>query len=61
MRDLRHVREAYLDFCAFREGYARRYRDRDEKKKHQRIAARRRELHARMKRREKRDAKTALW
>lgn len=61
MRDLRHVREAYLDFCAFREGYARRYRDRDEKKKQQRIAGRRRELHARMKRREKRDAKTALW
>ena len=62
MRDLRHVREAYMDFCAFRDTYARRYRDGgDEKKKQQRISARRRELHARMKRREKRDAKTALW
>jgi uncharacterized membrane protein YkvA (DUF1232 family) len=61
LRDLRHVREAYRDFCAYRDEYAQRYRDRDVRTKQRRLAARRRALHARMKRREKRDARTALW
>jgi uncharacterized membrane protein YkvA (DUF1232 family) len=61
LRDLRHVRDAYRDFCAYRDEYAQRYRDRDANKKQRRLAARRRDLHARMKRRQKRDARTALW
>lgn len=61
MRDLRHVREAYRDFCAFRDGYSRRYADGDVKKKARRVAARRRDLHARMRRRQARDTGSALW
>lgn len=61
MRDLRHVREAYRDFCAFRDRYPRRYKDGDAKKKAQRLSAKRRDLHARMRRRQKRDMKSALW
>lgn len=61
MRDLRHVREAYRDFCAYRDSCAERYGDGDAKEKQRRLAARRRDLQARMKRRAKRDANTALW
>jgi uncharacterized membrane protein YkvA (DUF1232 family) len=61
MRDLRHVREAYRDFCTYRDNYSRRYRDSDDQQKRRRLTARRRDLHARMKRRAKRDARTALW
>lgn len=61
LRDLRHVRDAYRDFCAFRDGYARRFKDGDAGKKRRRLAARRRDLHARMKRRGKREPKSALW
>ena len=61
MRDLRHVREAYRDFCAFRDGYPRRYKDGDGKKRAHRVATKRRDLQARMRRREKGDGRSALW
>jgi uncharacterized membrane protein YkvA (DUF1232 family) len=57
LRDFRHTREAYGDFC--------RYRDRLRKAAGggdvRRLAAKRKQLHARMKRRQARDRKTALW
>lgn len=61
MRDMRHVREAYRDFCTYRESCKQRYRDDDGATRRRRLSAKRRGLHARMKRREKRDRKTALW
>lgn len=62
MRDMRHVREAYRDFCNYRDGYRRRFSDGDDVAlRRRRLVTRRKELHARMKRREKRDSSTALW
>ena len=62
IRDLRHVREAYADFCQYRDGYARRFpSDRNATKRRKRIGDRRKQLHERMKRRQRRDRTTALW
>lgn len=62
LRDLRHTREAYSDFCKYRDDYSRNFTaglDADTRNK--RIAEKRKSLHARMKRRQARDKKTALW
>jgi uncharacterized membrane protein YkvA (DUF1232 family) len=62
IRDLRHVRQAYEDFCRFRDDYTRRFRgDADPVMRRKRIEARRKQLHARMKRRQSSDRTTALW
>lgn len=62
IRDLRHVREAYDDFCEYRDNYGRKFAsDADPQRKRQRIEARRKQLHDRMKRRQRRDRTTALW
>lgn len=62
MRDLKHVREAYGDFCRYRDhcdssaGKSLHAAGRDSK-----LAAKRKHLHTRMKRRQARARKTALW
>lgn len=62
IRDLRHVREAYEDFCSYRAGYARRYPDdANPARKKKRIGERRKQLHERMKRRQRSERNTALW
>jgi uncharacterized membrane protein YkvA (DUF1232 family) len=58
IRDLRHVREAYADFCKYRSSYAD---NGDRITKRRRLEAKRKQLHGRMKRRQKRDRTTALW
>lgn len=55
LRELAHVREAYRDFCRYREDYPQRYANpEDEDARRRRIATRRRQLHARMRRRKAR-------
>jgi uncharacterized membrane protein YkvA (DUF1232 family) len=62
IRDLRHVREAYDDFCRFRDGYGTKYRgDANPVMRRKRLEARRKQLHERMKRRQRRERTTALW
>ena len=62
MRELLHVREAYDDFCRFREEF-----DNGEGKntnsviRRDRIDRRRQQLHQRMRRRGSRHSKSALW
>jgi uncharacterized membrane protein YkvA (DUF1232 family) len=62
LRDLQHVREAYRDFCRYRQQYSKRFkRDDDPALRRRRVAGKRKQLHARMQRRRARDANTALW
>jgi uncharacterized membrane protein YkvA (DUF1232 family) len=66
VRELLHAREAYDDFCAFREGYDKRFKTgHDGAVRRDRIDRKRQQLHQRMKRRLKRDRKenksTVLW
>jgi uncharacterized membrane protein YkvA (DUF1232 family) len=62
LRDLRHVREAYVDFCDYRDHYDERFPDDpDPASRQKRINDRRKQLHARMKRRQRRDRTPALW
>jgi uncharacterized membrane protein YkvA (DUF1232 family) len=61
IRDLRHVREAYTDFCEYRSNYGAKFGDTGPAKKRARLEARRKQLHGRMRRRQKRDRMTALW
>lgn len=62
IRDLRHVREAYEDFCSYRDGYSKRFPgEQDPVRRRKRIEDRRKRLHERMKRRQRRDRTTALW
>ena len=65
VRELQHVREAYEDFCQYREDYDRNSRTRiDSAVRRDRIDKRRQSLHQRMTRRlmkDKRSRKTALW
>jgi uncharacterized membrane protein YkvA (DUF1232 family) len=62
LRDLRHVREAYADFCDYRDSYGKRFPGDDDRAiRQKRINDRRKQLHARMKRRQRRDPKPALW
>ena len=61
-RDLRHVREAYDDFCAFRKKFDRENdKNIDPVIRRDRIDRRRQQLHQRMRRRSARQAKSALW
>lgn len=62
LRDLRHVREAYGDFRRYRKEYDRKHRksgDATARKKD--LETKRRSLHERMKRRQARDKRPALW
>jgi uncharacterized membrane protein YkvA (DUF1232 family) len=66
MRELRHVREAYEDFCDFRDSYDKNSNSRaDAAVRRDRIDRKRQQLHQRMKRRLAIDKKTqknsALW
>lgn len=62
IRDLRHVREAYDDFCHYRKRYSKRFPgDAGAALKQKRINDRRLQLHQRMQRRQRRDGSTALW
>jgi uncharacterized membrane protein YkvA (DUF1232 family) len=66
VREMQHVREAYDDFCEFRDEYDRQSRKaRDGAARRDRLARRRRQLHQRMKRRRAKDKRTkrstALW
>ena len=66
VRELHHVREAYDDFCAFRDNYDERFKTgHDSAVRRDRIDRKRQQLHLRMKRRLKRDKKakrkSVLW
>jgi len=66
VREMHHVREAYDDFCEFRDGYDRRYSTgHDSAVRRDRIDRKRQQLHLRMKRRMARDRKSkkssVLW
>ena len=59
VRELEHVREAYDDFCQFRDNYDKRYKSgHDAAVRRDRIDRKRQQLHQRMKRRTKSDKKT---
>ena len=66
VREMLHVREAFEDFCEFRDSYDREFKGKqDAAIRRDRIDRKRQQLHQRMKRRLKRDRKdkisTALW
>ena len=62
MRDLRHVRDAYTDFCRFRSSYDDEHGGSiDGAIRRDRLDRRRQQLHQRMKRRSARGAKTGIW
>ena len=66
VRELHHVREAYDDFCEFRDNYDKRFKTgHDAAVRRDRIDRKRQQLHQRMKRRLRNDRKakksTALW
>lgn len=66
IRELHHVREAYEDFCEFRDGYDRRRRSGEAAVvRRDRIDRKRQQLHQRMKRRVAKDRKSrkssVLW
>ncbi len=59
LRELRHVIEAYADFCEFRDNYFRRFKvGTDAVTRNERVEARRQQLHERMMRRMRRDRET---
>ena len=61
-RDLKHVREAYEDFCSFRRDFElKNDKDIDPVIRRDRVDRRRQQLHQRMRRRSARQAKSALW
>lgn len=61
-REMQHVREAYDDFCAFRDDFDRNSGDdMDPVIRRDRIDRRRQQLHQRMRRRSARQAKSSLW
>ena len=61
-RELVHVREAYDDFCEFREKYDRKHgRDGDALLRRDRLDKERQKLHQRMNRRTARERKTRIW
>lgn len=66
VRELHHVREAYDDFCEFRNDYDKRFKTgHDDAVRRDRINRKRQKLHQRMKRRMTKDKRTnksiALW
>ena len=61
-RELVHVREAYDDFCAYRDDYDRKHgADADTLLRRDRLDKRRQKLHQRMNRRTARDRKARIW
>lgn len=63
VRELQHVRDAYDDFCDFRDSYDRRFKSgHDPAVRRDRIDKKRQALHQRMKRRRKSDKRrTKIW
>jgi uncharacterized membrane protein YkvA (DUF1232 family) len=66
VRELHHVREAYDDFCDFRDSYDKRFKTgHDAAVRRDRVDRKRQQLHQRMKRRLASDRKahkeSALW
>lgn len=62
MLDLRHVREAYDDFCRFRTSYDKEHgASVDAAIRRDRLDRRRQQLHQRMKRRATRGRKSGIW
>ncbi len=60
--ELKHVREAYDDFCAFRDDFDRKQGSKvDPVIRRDRLDRRRQQLHQRMRRRSARQAKSKLW
>ena len=61
-RELRHVREAYEEYCRFRDEFdGNQGKAIDAAVRRDRLDRRRQQLHQRMKRRTRRDRKTPLW
>ena len=61
-RELLHVREAYDDFCRFRDDFEKRHsRSVDPIIRRDRLDRRRQQLHQRMQRRSARQKKSSLW
>ena len=61
-RELQHVREAYGDFCRFRDDFDRGRESRiDAAVRRDRLDRRRQQLHQRMRRRTSRHRKTNIW
>jgi uncharacterized membrane protein YkvA (DUF1232 family) len=61
-RELQHVREAYDDFCRFRDEYDKEHRgNTDAVVRRDRIDRRRQQLHQRMRRRSAQQKKSSLW
>jgi len=62
LRELKHVREAYEDFCNFRDDFDREQaRNVDPVIRRDRLDRRRQQLHQRMRRRSAQQAKSKLW
>jgi len=62
VRELKHVREAYEDFCNFRDDFDRSQGNKvDPVIRRDRLDRRRQQLHQRMRRRSARQAKSQLW
>lgn len=60
--ELKHVREAYDDFCSFRDDFDREHGKRvDPVIRRDRLDRRRQQLHQRMRRRSARQTKSKLW
>jgi len=60
--ELKHVREAYDDFCAFRDDFDREHGSKaDPVIRRDRLDRRRQQLHQRMRRRSARQEKSKLW
>ena len=61
-RELKHVREAYDDYCRFRDEYDGKHRgNSDPVVRRDRLDRRRQQLHQRMQRRSQRDKRKSLW
>ncbi|MGB5492312.1 MAG: YkvA family protein, partial [Woeseiaceae bacterium] len=62
VRELKHVREAYEDFCDFRNDFDHKQGKKvDPVIRRDRLDRRRQQLHQRMRRRSARQAKSKLW
>ena len=59
--DMQHVREAYDDFCEYREEFDREHEKTDPAVRRDRLDRRRQKLHQRMQRRSAGDNKVRLW
>jgi len=62
VRELQHVRDAYDDFCDFRDSYDKKFcAGHDAAVRRDRIDKKRQQLHQRMKRRSKSSKRSKLW